>query len=71
MAMEDEIDQYEYFVGVAESLGLNIWRNAGRFVLLDEDGNIMTSFPNTQELCQFINGYYYATNKWKTEVSSC
>ena len=37
MAMEDEIDQYEYFVGVAESLGLNVWRNSGRFVLLEKE----------------------------------
>ena len=42
MAMEDEIDQYEYFVGVAESL---VWRNAGRFVLLD--GNII---PNAMSI---------------------
>ena len=70
MATEDEIDQYEYFVSIAESLGLNVWRNSGRFVLL-EKGGIIASFPNTQELCQFINGVAYTTDKWKPKVSSC
>lgn len=69
MASEDEIDQYEYFVGIAEELGFNIWRNSGRFVLL-EKVDIVASFPNTQELCQFINGVAYATDKWKPKVSS-
>ena len=70
MASEDEIDQYDYFFSVAESLGLNIWRNSGRFVLL-EKGEIVASFSETRELCQFINGYAYATYKWQPKVSSC
>ena len=70
MATEDEIDQYEYFVSVAESLGLNIWRNSGRFVLLEKE-EIIASFSDTKELCQFINGYAYATYKWCPKVSSC
>ena len=57
MASEDEIDQYEYFKNIAEEeLGLSIWRNSGRFVLLDKHGGVVGSFPNSQELCQFING---------------
>ena len=60
MASEDEIDQYEYFKNIAEEeLDLSIWRNSGRFVLLDKCGEVVDSFPNSQELCQFINGVCY------------
>ena len=40
MASEDEIDQYEYFKNIAEDLGFSIWRNSGRFVLLDKGGGV-------------------------------
>ena len=70
MATEDEIDQYEYFISVAESLGLNIRRNSGRFTLLEKE-EVVASFSDTMELCQFINGYAYATDKWQPKVSSC
>ena len=56
MTSEDEIDQYEYFKNIAEDL---VWRNSGRFVLLDKHGGVVGSFPNSQELCQFINGLHY------------
>ena len=60
MASEDEIDQYEYFKYIAEEeLGFSIWRNSGRFVLLAKHGEVVASFPNSQELCQFINGVCY------------
>ena len=59
MASEDEIDQYEYFKNIAEDLGFSIWRNSGRFVLLAKHGEVVASFPNSQELCQFINGVCY------------
>ena len=56
MATEDEIDQYDYFFSVAKSLGLNIWRTSGRFVLMEKE-EIVASFSETIELCKFINGY--------------
>ena len=62
MASEDEIDQYEYFKNIAEDLGFSIWRSSGRFVLFvvfDKHGEEVGSFPNSQELCQFINGLHY------------
>ena len=59
MASEDEIDQYEYFKNIAEDLGFSIWRNSGRFVLWVKHGGVVGSFPNSQELCQFINGLHY------------
>ena len=60
MASEDEIDQYEYFKNIAEEeLCLSIGRNSGRFVLLEKSGEIVARFPNSQELCQFINGLHY------------
>ena len=62
MASEDEIDQYEYFKNIAEDLGFSIWRSSGSFVLfvlLDKHGGAVASFPDSQELCQFINGLHY------------
>lgn len=60
MASEDEIDQYEYFKYIAEEeLDFNIWKNSGRFVLLDKYGGVIASFLSSQELCQFINGVCY------------
>lgn len=41
-------------MGIAESLGLNIWRDSGRFVLLDKKLEVVASFPSSQELCHGV-----------------
>ena len=60
MASEYEIAQYEYFKNIAEEeLDFTIWIDFGRFVLLDKKGEVVASFPSSQELCQFINGVLF------------